>query len=217
MAGSPDGEFERQLVALVPELHGYCRRVTGSPDVASDLVQDAMVRAIEGKSSFQPGTNLRAWAFTILRNLARDRGRRLTRQGPHVSVSDDGEDHEIANLASPPAQEKVVQHGEFQRAFASLPRHQRWILMRVGPEGESYSDVADWLGVAVGTVKSRVSRARAHLHRIQSELEPLQRAAPRVEPAHPRRWTSDGASPGTSFSPRSDSARPRKGSATASS
>lgn len=155
-----------ELIELVPELRAYSRRSTGSPDVANDLVQDTVVRALEKRSTFRPGTNLRAWAFTILRNIARDRGRQLGRRGPHFPI-----EVEDLCLASPPTQEKHLQHQDFARAFGRLPRQQRWILMRVGPDGESYDAVARRLGVAVGTVKSRVSRARANLRTIERRLE----------------------------------------------
>lgn len=169
-------DFELELIHLIPELRAYSRRSTGSADVANDLVQDTMVRALEKKSTFQPGTNLRAWAFTILRNLARDRGRQLTRQGPHVGI-----DMEDVPLSTQPTQERHIAHQDFARAFDRLPQQQRWILMRVGPEGESYDAVARRLGVAVGTVKSRVSRARANLRAIEQQLEARPRRAQGVQ------------------------------------
>jgi RNA polymerase sigma-70 factor (ECF subfamily) len=158
--------FELELVELIPELRAYSRRSTGSADLANDLVQDTVVRALEKQETFQPGTNLRAWAYTILRNLMRDRGRRIVRQGPHFGI-----DMEDVPLASQPSQEQQLQYQDFARAFDRLPGHQRWILLRVGPEGESYDSVARRLGVAVGTVKSRVSRARANLRAIERQLE----------------------------------------------
>ena len=158
--------FEMDLIELIPELRAYSRRSTGSADVANDLVQDTMVRALEKRHTFQPGTNLRAWVFTILRNLAKDRGRQITRRGPHFAV-----DAEDVSLTSEATQERGLVHQDFARAFARLPSQQRWILMRVGPDGESYDSVARRLGIAVGTVKSRVSRARANLRSIERSME----------------------------------------------
>lgn len=158
--------FELELTHLIPELRAYSRRSTGSADVADDLVQDTVVRALEKQDSFEPGTNLRAWAYTILRNLMRDRGRRIVRRGPHVGI-----DMDDVPLASQPRQEQRLHYQDFARAFERLPSQQRWILLRVGPEGESYDSVARGLGVAVGTVKSRVSRARANLRAIERQLD----------------------------------------------
>lgn len=155
-----------KLIEMIPELRSYSRRSTGSADVANDLVQDTLVRALEKRHTFQPGTNQRAWVFTILRNLAKDRGRQITRRGPHFAV-----DAEDVSLTSEATQERGLAHQDFRRAFERLPRQQRWILMKVGPDGESYDSVARSLGIAVGTVKSRVSRARANLRSIEQRLE----------------------------------------------
>lgn len=155
-----------KLIEMIPELRSYSRRSTGSADVANDLVQDTLVRALEKRHTFQPGTNQRAWVFTILRNLAKDRGRQITRRGPHFAV-----DEEDTSLTSEATQERGLAHQDFRRAFERLPRQQRWILMKVGPDGESYDSVARSLGIAVGTVKSRVSRARANLRSIEQRLE----------------------------------------------
>ncbi len=158
--------FETDLAGLGPELRAYGRRVLGSPDVADDLVQETMVRALEKRGCFRSGTNLRAWAFTILRNLACDRGRRLQRRGPHVPL--EGED---LPLASRPTQDQRLQQEDFGRRFRRLSPQQRWILLRVGPDGESHAAIAARLGISVGTVKSRVSRARARLRRLEAEQD----------------------------------------------
>lgn len=155
-----------KLIEMIPELRSYSRRSTGSADVANDLVQDTLVRALEKRHTFQAGTNQRAWVFTILRNLAKDRGRQITRRGPHFAV-----DEEDTSLTSEATQERRLAHEDFRRAFERLPQQQRWILMKVGPDGESYDSVARSLGIAVGTVKSRVSRARANLRSIEQRLE----------------------------------------------
>lgn len=157
-------DFELSLTQLIPELRAYGRRTTGSADVANDLVQDTLVRALEKRATFQPGTNLRAWTFTIFRNLARDRGRWISRHGPHFSL-----EPEDLPMPSRPTQEDRLAYRDFAQAFERLTQQQRWILLRVGPDGESYETVARRLGVAVGTVKSRVSRARAHLRHLEAQ------------------------------------------------
>ncbi|SMF14076.1 RNA polymerase sigma-70 factor, ECF subfamily [Tistlia consotensis] len=159
--------FELALLELMPLLHVWARRRTGSADAAGDLLQDTLLRALQARDGFSPGTNLRAWLFMIMRNLAADEGRRRTRRGPHLSL-------ELAVLALgvAPRQDSELALRDLNRAFARLTDEQQDLLLRVAVGDETYLDLATAYGIAVGTVKSRVARARASLRRQMDEPAP---------------------------------------------
>lgn len=146
-----------ELIACLPQLRAFARSLAGHRELADDLVQDAIVRALAAQDSFRPGTNFRAWIFTILRNLffTERRKSRMTVQ------SIDTMDQELAPVA--PAQESSVEFDDFRAALMRLPHDQREALILVGASGMSYEEAAEVAGCAVGTVKSRVSRARRTL------------------------------------------------------
>lgn len=124
---------------------------------ADDLVQDALVKAWKNITSFEPGTNMQAWLFTILRNTFYSSRRKKKRE-----VADpDGIAAE--RLAEKPAHDGRMQLNEFLRAFAQLPVEQREALALVGASGYSYEEAAQMCGVKVGTIKSRANRGRARL------------------------------------------------------
>lgn len=150
-------EFQRDLAALVPNLRAFARSIAGNPDHADDLVQETLVKAWKNRASFAPGSNLKAWLFTILRNafLSERRKRKY-------EVAD--QDGELsAQIAVKPEQTSHMDMLDFQQAFNQLPQDQREALLLIGAEGFSYEDAALMCGCAVGTIKSRVNRARNRL------------------------------------------------------
>jgi RNA polymerase sigma-70 factor (ECF subfamily) len=150
--------FREDVAGLLPTLRALARALTGGDyALADDLVQDTMVRALEARARFEPGTNLEAWLFTILRNRFRSlRSRR------HVAMEVSAED--FTSLASvPAAQEARLEVMAFRSVFPRLPRAQREMLILVGVRGFSYEAAAAFCVCGVGTAKSRVHRARASL------------------------------------------------------
>jgi RNA polymerase sigma-70 factor (ECF subfamily) len=158
MSGSSETpDFQAGLAALVPNLRAFARTLSGNADAADDLVQETLVKAWRSRASFTPGSNLKAWLFTILRNtfLSERRRRKFEvhdiggKFSEQLSVNGDQSDH--------------MDLLDFAKAFAQLPHEQREALTLVGAEGFSYEDAALTCGCAVGTIKSRVNRARAKL------------------------------------------------------
>ncbi|MBO6784504.1 MAG: sigma-70 family RNA polymerase sigma factor [Alphaproteobacteria bacterium] len=155
------GEIETHL----PVLRRFALALARDPELADDLVQNCVARAIERIDQFEPGTNLRAWLFTILRNMHLDDRRKVAR-GPLLQDIDDSTD---MNLTTPPEQEWAVRLREFARSFAELPVADQDVIVLVAVDGMSYADVSEVLEVPVGTVKSRLSRARARLRGLYSD------------------------------------------------
>jgi len=151
---------------LIPALRRYARALLRDRTAADDLVHDCLERTISRWHQRRPETDARAWVFTILHNLAMNRLRQAARRGPHVELDD-------AAAAQPPSQEAHVRHGELLRALAELPADQRSVLLLVGVEGLSYADAARVQGVPIGTVMSRLSRARERLHRLLDGALPV--------------------------------------------
>ena len=155
-------DFHEQLKTILPRLRVYALSLTRDRDAADDLVHDTVVKALTGRKSFQPGTNLSAWVFRIQRNEFIS-GLRRTR--PTVPV-----DSVIADTLSHPAhQESRLVMREFMSAFGKLAATQREALLLAVLEGQSYEVIAAHTGVSVGTVKSRISRARDTLERLLLE------------------------------------------------
>ena len=152
-----DGEFKSQMVALIPSLRAFARSLCGNPDMADDLAQEAMARAWKARGSFTMGTNFRAWMFMILRNIFYTTIRKNSRMTSW--------DPEIAErvLVEPATQHVGIELNDVQKALDKLPPVQREMLMLVAAEGVSYEEAAMIAGCAIGTVKSRVARARAAL------------------------------------------------------
>jgi len=146
------------IEAQIPALRRYARALTRNPDRAEDLVQDCVERALQRRDQFQPGTNLRTWLFTILHNLNCDALRREQRRGPHVPIE------EWSKTAQMPADQPGYVHlRDIDRALDRLAEKDRRILLMVGCNEYSYEEASAELDIAVGTVKSRLSRARARL------------------------------------------------------
>jgi len=150
------------MLAAVPSLRAFAISLCGNVDRADDLVQETLLRAWANLSSFQPGTNMSAWLFTILRNLFRSEYRKRRHEVEDVDGS------YADSLASLPDQNSRLELGEFRKALKLLPPDQRESLILVGASGFSYEEAAQICGCAVGTIKSRVNRARTRLAEILS-------------------------------------------------
>ena len=155
-----DDAFKRELVKLIPHLRAFARTLAGDPASADDLAQDAMMKAWDARSSFQMGTNMKAWTFMILRNQFYSEKRRSWRQ---TQLDQEAAERTLVAVDDP---EAPVALDELRLSLAQLPPEQREALILVGAGGFAYEEAADICGCAVGTVKSRVSRARRALHAI---------------------------------------------------
>lgn len=152
-AGDPRDDLPEHL----PALRAFAISLCGNATAADDLVQDTIVKAWTNIDKFQAGTNMRAWLFTILRNTFYSLKRKRKRE-----VSDSDGIH-ASKLYEKPAHDGRLAMNDFRRAFVELSPEHREVLILAGASGFSYEQVAEMTGVAVGTVKSRVSRARARL------------------------------------------------------
>ena len=146
-----------RLAGAIPKLRAFAISLTRDVSRADDLVQDTILKAWTNMDKFDPATNLDAWLFTILRNTFYS-GLRKTRR----EVQDSDGAH-AATLSVKPAHDGRLALQEFQRAFDQLSPEHREVLILVGASGFSCEDAAAMMGVAVGTVKSRASRARKRL------------------------------------------------------
>lgn len=149
-----DPRFETELVAHLPSLRAFARTLTRDVCRADDLTQQAVLKAWASRDRFELGTNMRAWLFTILRNTFYSEFRKRR----HEFADTDGK--HAMKLASRPTQDHGLTMMDFVRAMGRLNDHQREALVLVGAAGLSYEEAAAVMGVAVGTAKSRVSRAR---------------------------------------------------------
>jgi RNA polymerase sigma-70 factor (ECF subfamily) len=153
----PDKPVREVMLAAVPSLRAFAISLCGNVDRADDLVQEALLRAWANLHSFEPGTNMSAWLFTILRNLFRSEYRKRRRE------VEDADGSYAESLTTLPGQTSHLELDEFRRALATLPADQRESLILVGASGFSYEEAAQICGCAVGTIKSRVNRARSRL------------------------------------------------------
>ena len=150
------------ILAAVPNLRAFAMSLSGSLDRADDLVQETLLRALANIDSFEPGTNLPAWLFTILRNTFRTEYRKRRRE------VEDADGRYASTLMAYPEQHSRIELEEFRRALDKLTADQREALILVGASGFSYEQAAKICGCAVGTVKSRVNRARIKLAQLLS-------------------------------------------------
>lgn len=158
-----DAAFKRELVQLIPHLRAFARTLCGDATAADDLAQDAMLKAWDARASFQMGTNMKAWTFMILRNQFYSEKRRSWRQS---QLDQEAAERTLVAVDDP---ESPVALDELRQGLAMLPAEQREALILVGAGGFAYEEAAEICGCAVGTVKSRVSRARRALHAILEE------------------------------------------------
>jgi RNA polymerase sigma-70 factor (ECF subfamily) len=155
-----DKQFRTDLVALTPRMRSFALSLCHNAGQADDLVQDALLKAWEFRSHYQSGTQLSAWVFTILRHKFYDDRRRSWRQ---CSLEPDVAENTLLAVSDPI---KTLELDELRRALAGLKTEQREAVILIGAGGFGYEEVAAICGAAVGTIKSRTSRARARLHEI---------------------------------------------------
>jgi RNA polymerase sigma-70 factor, ECF subfamily len=158
MSKSP--EFANQLIAAIPGLRAFGVSLTSKADRADDLVQETMLKAWKHHDSFEPGTNMKAWLYTILRNEFYSQIRKRKRE------VEDADGVHASRVAVQGAQLSHLDMADMRTALAQLPEDQREAVILVGASGFSYEEASTICGVAVGTIKSRVSRARLRLTEI---------------------------------------------------
>ncbi len=158
-----DADFKTEISAVIPHLRAFGRSLSGSRDLADDLVQETLMKAWAARDRFQAGTNMRAWTFIILRNLFLSQMRRARFKGEWDDFTAD------KLLAAPAGQDRQIELGDLQRGLLELPQAQREALILVGAGGFAYEEAAAICKCAVGTIKSRVARGRAALERILTE------------------------------------------------
>jgi RNA polymerase sigma-70 factor (ECF subfamily) len=158
-----DAAFRTDLTALIPHIRAFARTLCRDPILADDLTQDALAKAWSARTTFEPGTNLRAWTYMILRNLYYSLGRRSWRS---VGIDQSVIEQTLVAVTNPDSR---LELDELRRAMNMLPEDQREALILVGAGGVSYDEAAQICGTAVGTIKSRVSRARSRLLEIMDE------------------------------------------------
>ena len=180
-------EFRADIIKLVPQLRAFSRGLTGSRDRADDLVQDRLMRAIAGEHLFRPGTNLRAWLFTILRNRHLSEFRRRRYDGGGI------EDLPESLVAVSGNQQSALELKEVQALLMTVPVKLREALILVSAAGLSYEEAAAVCKCAVGTIKSRVNRARTEITALMNKTAPG------------RRGPGDNGHQGSSVGPRTTS------------
>ncbi len=153
----PSAALRAEFMAAIPNLRAFAMSLCGDATRSDDLVQETLVKAWDKLSSFNEGTNLKAWLFTILRNIFFSEHRRRRRE------IEDADGNLSANLAVHPEQPGHMDFIDFRAALLKLPHDQREALILVGAEGFSYEEAAAISGCAIGTIKSRVNRARGRL------------------------------------------------------
>ena len=176
MTTAPPGDLQQQLTALLPNLRAFARSLSGNADRADDLVQETLVKAWRSRDGFRDGTNLKAWLFAILRNtyISDIRKRRREVADPDGVLA--------GQLSVNGSQNGHVDLQDFVTALAHLPQDQKEALLLIGAEGFSYEEVALMCGCAVGTIKSRVNRARNRL----CEVMGIEGASAFVPEQHPQ-------------------------------
>jgi RNA polymerase sigma factor (sigma-70 family) len=154
------GYLHQEITALIPPLRRWARVLTRDVIAAEDLLQDCLTRALEKIHLWAPGSDLRAWLFTMLyrRHISHIRGRL---QHDHVEV------HDLhPSLVGPPNQPARLQLRDLQRALAKLPEEQRSVILLIGLGGMGYEEAASVVNIPVGTVRSRVARGRESLRQV---------------------------------------------------
>jgi len=156
-------QFKQQLTEAIPHLRAFGRSLSGDRDVADDLVQDTLLKAWAARDRFIAGTSMRAWTFVILRNTFFSSMRRKKFTANY--------DELVAEriLSAPAPQQEPLHLADLQRGLMELSDDQREAIILVGAGGYSYEEAADIANCAVGTMKSRVSRARRTLESILEE------------------------------------------------
>lgn len=161
--------FRSELTQLIPHLRAFARSLCNNASEADDLAQEALIKAWRARERFEPGTNLKAWVFMILRNHFYSERRKAWRKnetsGEHID--------EMAPISA--GQDSMIELADIKHALAELPDEQREALILVGAGGFSYEEAAEVCGCAVGTIKSRVNRARIALTRLMERTSDTKR------------------------------------------
>ncbi len=152
--------FRVELMSVLPHLRAFARGLSGRPDFADDLVQEALIKAWTARERYTPGTNMRAWTFAILRNHYLSELRKSRRQ------TDLDEATVERLLVMEPDQESPLHLGDMEVALQKLAPERREAVLLVGASGFSYEEAAEIAGCPIGTMKSRVARARGDLTRL---------------------------------------------------
>lgn len=155
-----DGDFKRALTDVAPHLRAFARGLCGCRDRADDLAQEAMLRAWAARDRYAAGTNFKAWTFTILRNHFYSEARRARFHGEYDELAAE------RILRAPPSQESPLELADVLRALSTIPDSYREALLLVAAGNLSYDEIAEICGIALGTVKSRICRARAMLAKV---------------------------------------------------
>jgi RNA polymerase sigma-70 factor, ECF subfamily len=166
--GKADGghvaDTDQMIAEQIPRIRRYARALLGDPIRADDLVQETLLRALSRSHLWQPGTDIRAWMFTILHNLHVNNQRQRHVRTEYQELSDDQPE-----MATPAAQEWSLEIRDLARALQLLPEPQRQVVLLVGLEGMNYKRVAAILEIPVGTVMSRLHRGRESLRRFMGQ------------------------------------------------
>lgn len=168
---SPPPSFDAQILALLPQLRRYSRSLTRSDAESEDLLQDCVEKALVNRAQWR-GANIRAWAYRIMTNLHLNARRAVTRR-PSVGIE------EAEGVASNTLPADPLERNRLVRALEDLPNDARAVLMLVAVEGHSYQEVADIMDIPLGTVMSRLSRARQMLRQKLQEENVIQLRGPR--------------------------------------
>ncbi|GAM03189.1 MULTISPECIES: sigma-70 family RNA polymerase sigma factor [Novosphingobium] len=155
-----DGEFKRALADVAPHLRAFARGLCGNRDRADDLAQEAMLRAWAARERYAAGTNFKAWTFTILRNHFYSEARRARFHGEYDELAAE------RILRTDATQESAIELADVLRALEAIPANYREALILVAAGNLSYEEIASICDIALGTVKSRICRARAMLSKI---------------------------------------------------
>ena len=155
-----DHEFKQHLAGVASHLRAFARSLCGDADRADDLAQETMMRAWAARDRFAAGTNFKAWTFTILRNHFYSEARRSRFHGEYDEIAAE------RILCTPASQEDAVALADVMRALKAIPENYREALILVAAGNLSYEEVAEICNIALGTVKSRVCRARAMLTQV---------------------------------------------------
>lgn len=160
--------FSSELVDVIPSLRAYARALTRNAADCDDLVQETLAKALKNQSRFEHGTRLKSWLFTIMRNTFYTAAKKSARERPGL------EDCVSASVLVEPVHDAVITHKRLLAAIERLPQQYREMLILVVMLGETYEDAARICGCAVGTVKSRVNRARRMVMQEMEEGSPAQ-------------------------------------------
>ena len=157
-------ELHKQIVDCIPGLRRYSRALTGGTDMADDLVQDCLARAMDSLHLFKPGSNMRAWLFSILHNQYVNNLRRSAIQPDALNLETVTEE----KTGVPANQEQNLEIRDIREGLTLLPDEQRQVILLVGLEGMSYAEAAEILGIPKGTVMSRLNRGREQLRSLMN-------------------------------------------------